>query len=177
MDDTNLEGEVHQLITHAGLRKWRKRYLIVKRSNLMLYEKQEDVSNPSPLLKVSLYEIKEITEANFIGVEQGRINCGFKIEYGGHHSLSLQANSQEERSKLVKGLQTQKVILQEQSTPTESKIFFGKSTSSIEISDSCVLVDSKDPLGLVGKEDVSVQYYRSKQILFLLYLGGTAGRI
>lgn len=171
MEDTKLEGEVHQLVTHAGLRRWKKRYLIVKRTNLMLYEKQEDVNNPSPLLKVSLYEIKEITEANFIGVEQGKINCGFKVDYGGHHSLSLQAASQEERGKLVKGLQTQKVILQEQSTPIENKSFFGvSSTSYTEISDSCLLVDTKDPLGLVGKEDVSVfTYLRSKQVIVCCY--------
>ena len=157
MEDTRLEGEVNQLVTQAGLRKWKKRYLVLKKTNLMLYEKQEDVNNHSPLLKVSLYELKEITEANFIGVEQGKINCGFKIEYGGHHSLSLQASSQEERGKFVKGLQAQKVFLQEQSTPTENKTFFGKSTTTsyTEISESCVVVDTRDPLGLVGKEDVS----------------------
>ncbi|KAI6652103.1 hypothetical protein LOD99_4648 [Oopsacas minuta] len=151
-----IEGEVHQLVTHLGIRKWRKRYLIVKTSYLMLYEKQEDVNNPNPQLKVSFYEIKEIQEATFIGDQSGQVkrdtNCGFKVDYGGHHSISLQANSQEERTKFVQSLQDKKNFWQQQTPTSPEKTFFGKD-SSMELIETCE-IDLKDPLGLVGKEEV-----------------------
>ena len=163
MEDEPLEGEVHQLVTSMGIRKWKKRYMIVKKSNLFFYEKQEDVNNPTHLLKVSFYEIKVVTEATFIGDQGSQMkrdahNCGFKVDYGGHHSLSLQANSQEERGKIVKCLQDKKIFWQQEATPTEHKVFFEKSTSSIELTESCVF-DPKDPLGLVGKEEVGITSY------------------
>ena len=167
MEDEPLEGEVHQLVTTMGLKKWKKRYMVVRSSNIFFYEKQEEVNNPHPLLKVSFYEIKVVTEATFIGDQMSQSkrdahNCGFKVDYGGHHSLSLQANSQEERAKFVKCLQDKRIFWQQQSTPTENKVFFDKTSSSIELLESYV-VDPKDPLGLVGKEEVSITAY------YLLY--------
>ena len=163
MEDVPLEGEVHQLVTSMGLRKWKKRYMIVKHSNLFFYEKQEEVNNPNHLLKVSFYEVKEVTEATFIGDQASQLkrdahNCGFKIDYGGHHSLSLQANSHEERGRFVKCLQEKKIYWQTQSTPTENKVFFDKKSASVEMLETSV--DPKDPLGLVGKEEVSLQASR-----------------
>ena len=153
MDDEYLEGEVLQLVA----KKWKKRYLCVKKNTLYLYEK-EDV-NSNPLQKVPIREIKAITETTFIG-DQTVIgkkdvhNCGFKVDFG-VHSLNLQANGQDERDRLVHGLQDSKTYWQQQSTPTstETKVFFDQASSSIELLDDSG--EQKDPLGIVVKDNVS----------------------